>query len=79
MSVGITETEFILAHNYNRNVNALRSVAQSIIDDKDREIIRLRRQLTVAQARIAELEAESLDTKMEMFKRRRRHLKSRLA
>lgn len=71
MSVGISEVEFILAHNYNRNVNALRDTAQKIIDDKDREIIRLRRQLAAAQARVAELEAESLDRKRALL---RRHL-----
>lgn len=71
--VGITETEFILARNYNRSVDQLQTAAQGIIDRKDAEITRLRRQLAAAQARIAELEAESLDDKMAILTRRRRH------
>lgn len=67
MSIGITETEFILAHNYNRNVNALRDTAQKIIDDKDREIIKLRRQLAVANARIAVLEEDVGEGNLEIL------------
>lgn len=70
MSVGITEVEFGLARGYNRSLDALQAQAQSIIDDKDREIIRLRRQLAAANARVAELEAESLDRKRALLRRR---------
>ncbi len=73
MSVGISEVEFILARNYERNVDTLQATAQGIIDSKEREIIKLRRQLAAANARIAELEAESLDDKMAILTRRRRY------
>lgn len=69
--IGITEAEFILARNYNRDVNQLQAAAQGIIDRKDNEIIRLRRQLAAAQRRIAELEEDVGEGNLEILTGRR--------
>jgi len=73
MAIGLTWEEAGLAMGYNRSVDALQRTAQAIIDDKDREIIKLRRANAQLQSRVDELENESLDRKMAMIRKRNHH------
>lgn len=68
MAIGLTWEEAGLAMGYNKSVNALQRQAQAIIDEKDAEIIRLRRVNAALKARVDELESESLDRKRALLR-----------
>lgn len=63
--IGLSYEEAGLCMGFNKNLDQLQCTAQAIIDDKDAEIIRLRRELSILRAQNTELQAQVEDGNLE--------------